>query len=104
MNSSLLPILTTMAVLALIVAARGFWQHEKLITVFFSGLGLLFGGILLNVMALRHVDESGAAYSWATLPDWTYSTPLWAATVLLVFAGLGKLPSVWRNRRKPAAE
>jgi len=103
MNSSLLLILATLAVLALIVAAKGFWQHEKIISMFSFGLALLFGGTLLNVVALRHVDQSGAVYSWATLPSWTYSTPLWAAMVLMVFAGLGKLPSAWRNRRKPAA-
>lgn len=101
MNSSLYLILACLAVLALATAVIGVWQHEKTLTVFSFGLGILFGGILLNVVALRHVEQNGTVHSWATLPEWAYSTPLWAGAFLLGCAGSGKLWSSRRNRRKP---
>jgi hypothetical protein len=106
MASSAYVILAFLAIVALMTTIVAIWRHEGLAALRYAAAAILFGGIILNFLGLRHVGNDGTNYSWASLPSYVFSVPMYLGAVLLVISELMKLGNYRRANRakKPVAQ
>lgn len=103
MASSIYVILIVVAIAALLHLIGALWDHQVAGALKAFGEVALIGGLLLNFAALRHVGTK-SVYSWASLPSWTYTVPVWVGAALLLFVGFIKLVGARRKARDKARD
>ncbi len=91
-------ILGLVVVVSALRLAGAVWEHHAASIIKALGEIALLGGVLVNFTALRHIG-----YSWATLPSWVYTVPIWVGGLIFLIVHLlelrrvMKMPSVVNN-------
>ncbi len=92
MATSVYIVLFVVVVVSTLRFVGAFWEHNVAdIIKAFGGMSLLVG-ILVNFIALRHLG-----YSWATLPSWVYTVPIWVGGGIFVTTNLLELRQVMKK-------
>lgn len=110
MNSSMYLVIGILIVATGLLTFATIWDHKPARAFGYAGLLAIFGGVGLNLYALRHVVD-GVNYGWtAGLPNFMYDAPLWTGITLVVvsiivrniakrkFGLLGKIKTAERTR------
>ena len=100
MASSIYTVVILLTIAAVLCLIGALWARKIVEALAAFGAVALMGGLLLNLAALRHIGAKSATYSWATLPGWTYTTPVWVGGLLLLFVGSVKLVDIRRKARR----
>ena len=91
MNSSMYIVIGILIVATGLLTFAAIWDHKPARAFGYSGLLAIFGGVGLNLYALRHTIDN-VTYGWtAGFPSFAYDALLWIGIGLVFIANIIRL-------------